>query len=52
MPIWKKSSYCGEGEACVLVASEPETIRVTDGTWTVMSVTPDAWTDFLRSLRA
>ncbi|MFG2293576.1 DUF397 domain-containing protein [Streptomyces sp. NPDC048603] len=50
-PDWRKSSYCGEGDACVHIAERTDSIDVADSTWTVVSLTPAAWTAFLRALR-
>jgi hypothetical protein len=42
---WQKSSYCGEGEACVHVATTTETTHLTessDPTGAILTATPTA----------
>ncbi len=52
---WQKSSYCGEGEACVNVASAPAgTIHLTessDPTGAILGTTPTALEALLRTLQ-
>ncbi|GAA3090500.1 DUF397 domain-containing protein [Streptomyces goshikiensis] len=52
---WQKSSFCGEGEACVYVSSSPGSlVRVADRVdpaHLVMATTQAAWTDFLQVVK-
>ncbi|MEV7543037.1 MULTISPECIES: DUF397 domain-containing protein [unclassified Streptomyces] len=52
---WRKSSYCGEGEACVYVAAAPGTlVRVADRAdpaHLVMATTHAAWADFVEAVK-
>ncbi|MFE1292910.1 DUF397 domain-containing protein [Streptomyces sp. NPDC058751] len=55
-PAWQKSSYCGEGEACVHVAGERASgaIRLTesgDPRGAILTAAPAAFRDFLRALK-
>ncbi|MFB7248234.1 DUF397 domain-containing protein [Streptomyces populi] len=55
-PAWQKSSYCGEGEACVHVAGEPASgaIRLTetgDPGGAVLSASPTAFRSLLHALK-
>ncbi|MGO4463637.1 DUF397 domain-containing protein [Streptomyces sp. NBC_00925] len=54
-PDWRKSSHCGEGDACVYVAAAPGTlVRVADRAdpaHLVMATTHAAWADFVRSVK-
>lgn len=51
---WQKSSYCGEGESCVHVATTPEpTIHITessDPTHAILKATPAAFNALLTAL--
>ncbi|MDG4858454.1 DUF397 domain-containing protein [Streptomyces sp. T-3] len=52
--IWQKSSYCGEGEACVHIASDAETVRLTesaDPDGVIVTATRPAFEAFLRTLK-
>ncbi|MGI5376487.1 DUF397 domain-containing protein [Streptomyces sp. CA-251387] len=51
---WQKSSYCGEGESCVHVATTTETIRLTessDPTGAILKATPAAFEALLTTLK-
>jgi hypothetical protein len=52
---WQRSSYCGEGDACLSVTGIGErTVRLTesgDPTQSSLSTTPTTWASFLRSLK-
>ncbi|MFP3992610.1 DUF397 domain-containing protein [Streptomyces sp. E11-3] len=54
---WQKSSYCGEGESCLHVATDAAltpTIQLTesaDPTQAILSTTPHAFTSLLRTLK-
>lgn len=51
---WQKSSYCGEGEACVHVAATPESIHITessDPTGSILTTTPIAFAALLAALK-
>ncbi|MFI5676385.1 DUF397 domain-containing protein [Streptomyces cellulosae] len=51
---WQKSSYCGEGEACVHVATAAETIRLTesaDPAQAILTATPAAFDALLAVLK-
>ncbi|MEU8779265.1 DUF397 domain-containing protein [Streptomyces sp. NPDC048606] len=54
-PEWRKSSYCGEGDACVYVAAAPGTlVRVADRAdpaHLVMATTHDAWAAFVAAVK-
>ncbi|MET9958928.1 DUF397 domain-containing protein [Streptomyces sp. NPDC006326] len=54
-PAWRKSSYCGEGEACVYVAAAPgHLVRVADRAdpaHLVLATTQAAWTAFLDAVK-
>ncbi|WP_411103336.1 DUF397 domain-containing protein [Streptomyces sp. cmx-4-9] len=56
-PVWRKSSFCGEGrDACVYVAAAPGTlVRVADRAdpaHLVLATTRAAWDDFLQAVKA
>ncbi|WP_369247588.1 DUF397 domain-containing protein [Streptomyces sp. R41] len=52
---WQKSSYCGEGEACVHVAATASArIHLTessDPTEAILTATPTAFRSLLRTLK-
>jgi len=51
---WQKSSYCGEGEACVHIASTPQTIHLTessDPTASILTATPATFAALLAVLK-
>ncbi|MEU9108957.1 DUF397 domain-containing protein [Streptomyces xanthophaeus] len=54
-PVWRKSSFCGEGDACVYVATAPGSlVRVADRAdpaHLVLATTQAAWSDFLRAVK-
>ncbi|GAA0277860.1 DUF397 domain-containing protein [Cryptosporangium japonicum] len=53
-PAWRKSSYSFEGN-CVEVSTDGQTVRVRDSKdpdGRRLSVTPAAWSDFLRLVRS
>ncbi|KOG36973.1 DUF397 domain-containing protein [Streptomyces resistomycificus] len=55
-PVWQKSSYCQEGEACVHIstAASPTTLRLiesADPAQTVLSTTPAAFGALLDLLK-
>ncbi|MET9989746.1 DUF397 domain-containing protein [Streptomyces mutabilis] len=52
---WQKSSYCGEGEACVHVAATPGAVHLTessDPTGSILTATPTAFGALLTALKA
>ncbi|MEU1891975.1 DUF397 domain-containing protein [Streptomyces pristinaespiralis] len=53
-PAWQKSSYCGEGDACVNVTADASGVRLTESSdpdGHILHTTPDAFTSLLRSLK-
>ncbi|MER6016247.1 DUF397 domain-containing protein [Streptomyces bluensis] len=53
---WQKSSYCGEGESCVHIASidAPVTIHLTetsDATGAILNATPTAFGALIHALK-
>ena len=52
---WRKSSYSGEGNTCVEVASNlPGVVAVRDSTdpnGPILRFTPDEWAAFLKTLK-
>ncbi|MFF5706825.1 DUF397 domain-containing protein [Streptomyces sp. NPDC012794] len=54
-PDWRKSSYCGAGDACVYVAAAPGTlVRVADRAdpaHLVMATTHAAWARFVEAVK-
>ncbi|MEV0642349.1 DUF397 domain-containing protein [Streptomyces sp. NPDC050619] len=51
---WQKSSYCGEGESCVHIATTAETIHLTessDPTAAILTATPAAFDALLAALK-
>ncbi|AXE22358.1 MULTISPECIES: DUF397 domain-containing protein [Streptomyces] len=54
-PAWQKSSYCGDGDACVYVSAAPgHLVRVadlSDPAHLVLATTQAAWADFLRAVK-
>ena len=51
---WQRSSYCAQGEACVHVAADDNTINVTessDPTGAVLHTTPTAWAALIRTVK-
>ncbi|MFE3599539.1 DUF397 domain-containing protein [Streptomyces sp. NPDC059142] len=55
MDNWQRSSFCGEGDACLSVAATPgRAIRLTetgDPARSILATDPDTWAGFLRSLK-
>ncbi|MFI8947959.1 DUF397 domain-containing protein [Streptomyces sp. NPDC053750] len=52
---WQKSSYCGEGEACLHVTATPTGIHLTessDPTGSILTTTPTAFGALLTALKA
>ncbi|MFH8242969.1 DUF397 domain-containing protein [Streptomyces sp. NPDC018321] len=52
---WQKSSYCGEGEACVHVATTPGAVHLTessDPTDSILTLTPTTFGALLTALKA
>ncbi|WP_171117961.1 MULTISPECIES: DUF397 domain-containing protein [Streptomyces] len=51
---WQKSSYCGEGESCVHVATTTESILLTESsdlTHAILKATPAAFRTLLTALK-
>lgn len=52
---WQKSSFCGDGDACVYVASAPGSlVRVADRVdpaHLILATTQAAWADFLEAVK-
>ncbi len=51
---WQKSSYCGEGESCVHIATKAETISLTesgDPTAAILTATPAAFKALIAVLK-
>ncbi|MGW2085593.1 DUF397 domain-containing protein [Streptomyces sp. NPDC001880] len=52
---WQRSSYCGQGESCVHVATGADGgVKLTessDPTGATLRTTPDAWAAFVRTLK-
>lgn len=51
---WLKSSYCAQGDSCVHVAGDNDTVRLTesgDRTGAVLRTDPTTWTTFLRTVK-
>jgi hypothetical protein len=51
---WQKSSYCGEGEACVHIAGEPGAVRLTesgDPRGAILTAAPAAFRSLLGALK-
>jgi hypothetical protein len=52
---WQKSSYCGEGDACLNVAaSSDRTVKLTESSdpgGAILSTTPATWSVLLRALK-
>ncbi|WP_327355100.1 DUF397 domain-containing protein [Streptomyces sp. NBC_01304] len=54
MHAWQKSSYCAQGESCVHIARDAETVRLTesaDPAEVIVSTTRPAFEAFLRTLK-
>lgn len=55
MSSWQKSSYCGEGDACIHISASPaRTVHLTesgDPTGAILRTTPAAWAALVRSLK-
>lgn len=55
MSHWQRSSYCGEGDACLSVATtDDRTVILTessDPTGSILSTTPATWAAFVRSVK-
>ncbi|MFF8616341.1 DUF397 domain-containing protein [Streptomyces sp. NPDC015350] len=53
--MWQKSSYCGEGESCIHVATPaPGAVGLTesgDPAGTVLRTTPAAWAALVRAVK-
>ncbi|MFB6871068.1 DUF397 domain-containing protein [Streptomyces sp. NPDC056323] len=54
-PLWQKSSYCGEGDACIHISTSPaHTVALTesaDPTGAILRTTPTAWTALVRTIK-
>jgi hypothetical protein len=52
--VWRKSSYCQEGEACVHISTAPDAVHLTDSdaAETVVTVTPAAFAALLGLLKS
>ncbi|MGH4033977.1 DUF397 domain-containing protein [Actinomycetota bacterium Odt1-20B] len=53
-PDWQKSSYCGEGEACLHVAATSDHVHMTesaDPREHILTATPDAFSALLSLLK-
>jgi hypothetical protein len=53
-PSWQKSSYCGEGESCIHVATAQESIRMTessDPAGAILTAAPSAFAALARSVK-
>ncbi|KUL24503.1 DUF397 domain-containing protein [Streptomyces regalis] len=51
---WQKSSFCGEGDSCVHVATATETIHLaesSDPTGAILTATPAAFEALLSTLK-
>ncbi|MFF1647372.1 DUF397 domain-containing protein [Streptomyces sp. NPDC058240] len=52
---WQKSSYCGEGDACIHISASPaRTVRLTesgDPTGAILRTTPTAWAALVRTIK-
>ncbi|MFE3940275.1 DUF397 domain-containing protein [Streptomyces sp. NPDC059118] len=52
---WQKSSYCGEGDACIHISASPaRTVLLTesaDPTGAVLRTTPAAWAALVRTIK-
>ncbi|MFJ6832858.1 DUF397 domain-containing protein [Streptomyces sp. NPDC091209] len=51
---WQKSSYCGEGEACIHLAGGPDAVRLTesgDPRGAILTAAPAAFRSLLRTLK-
>jgi len=51
---WQKSSYCGEGESCIHVASEPGALHLTesgDPAHSILGATPQAFAALIHVLK-
>ncbi|MET9656855.1 DUF397 domain-containing protein [Streptomyces sp. NPDC006510] len=50
-----KSSYCGEGDACIHISASPaRTVRLTesgDPTGAILHATPAAWATLVRTIK-
>jgi hypothetical protein len=54
-PQWQQSSYCGEGEACIgLATAEDGSIRIRESSApeTVVTTTPDKFRAFILGVKA
>lgn len=52
--LWQKSSYCGQGESCLHVATHHGTVKLTessDPTGAILRTTPAAWAALLRTVK-
>jgi hypothetical protein len=52
--VWRKSSYCQEGEACVHISTAPDAVHLTDSdaAESVVTVTPAAFAALLGLLKS
>jgi hypothetical protein len=54
IPEWQKSSYCGEGDACVNVAADASGVHLTesgDPTGAILHTTPAAFATLTQALK-
>ncbi|AVZ73888.1 DUF397 domain-containing protein [Streptomyces lunaelactis] len=51
---WQKSSYCGEGDACLNVAASRGSVKLTESSdpdGAILHTTPATWSALLRALK-
>ncbi|MFH9618860.1 DUF397 domain-containing protein [Streptomyces pratensis] len=53
-PDWQKSSYCAQGEACIHVAADQDSVAVTessDPSGAILRASPAAWAALVRTVK-
>jgi hypothetical protein len=51
---WQKSSYCAQGEACIHVANDQESVALTessDPSGAILRTTAPAWAALIRAVK-
>ncbi|MER5555646.1 DUF397 domain-containing protein [Streptomyces sp. NPDC002793] len=51
---WQKSSYCAQGEACIHIAADQQSVALTessDPSGAILRTSPDAWAALIRTVK-
>ncbi|HWU12341.1 MAG TPA: DUF397 domain-containing protein [Streptomyces sp.] len=51
---WQKSSYCAQGEACIHVAADQDSVALTESSdpgGAILRTSPSAWAALIRTVK-